>query len=367
MKQKKGMMFEFIMFFVILIALTSAFLALHKKHSLFEDVIGEKQFALLHTYQQGEKTLFYIDQSAKYAAYGALYELGQRGGLVESECGDYFGYAVWVKMEDGAIRECYPEKEEIEKSFEKIFNEKLDKYLEAYPDAYIPLDNYKLKLEGNLDITGLAVSNLEIPVGNLGAEVDEAELSTIIELEGKEAKLAEEPTTTKPSVKVSRKYTLKGYSRPAGAVVDRIILHHSGDDAAAKTHSTLSKRKLSVHYIIDRDGTIYYLVDEKKMALHAKGWNARSIGIELVNTGHKEMEFTPNQYNSLNKLIDDIAARWPSIKKTNTHIIGHYEASESGKWDPSPNFDWTKIGLAGHITLAEMGKNPPPEFGYPVK
>ena len=56
---------------------------------------------------------------------------------------------------------------------------------------------------------------------------------------------------------------------------------------------TLNRRKLSVHYIVARDGTVYYTCDESKRASHAgvgkwaKYFNLNdvSIGIEIVNSG----------------------------------------------------------------------------------
>ena len=72
------------------------------------------------------------------------------------------------------------------------------------------------------------------------------------------------------------------------------------------------------------------------------------------------MEYTPEQYIALNKLIKDIADRW-LIPIDDDHIIAHYQITE-GKWDPSPNFDWSKIGLPNHPILSE---NELPEgYGY---
>ena len=56
---------------------------------------------------------------------------------------------------------------------------------------------------------------------------------------------------------------------------------------------TNKKRKVSCHYVIDYNGSIYNLVDIKKRAWHAgeSSWenlmdiNSRSIGIEIVNPG----------------------------------------------------------------------------------
>ena len=116
---------------------------------------------------------------------------------------------------------------------------------------------------------------------------------------------------------------------------------------------------MSVHYIIDRDGAIYYIVDESLNAWHAEDWNSRSIGIEIVNLGTKDMQFTDAQYASISSLINDIASRRSSIKIDNEHVLGHFQASTEGKWDPSPNFDWARIGLSGHKTSTA-----PPGQGY---
>ena len=50
-----------------------------------------------------------------------------------------------------------------------------------------------------------------------------------------------------------------------------VILHHSTNDTAARALATLTSasREVSAHYLIGRDGTIYYLVDELNRAWHA--------------------------------------------------------------------------------------------------
>ena len=47
----------------------------------------------------------------------------------------------------------------------------------------------------------------------------------------------------------------------------------------------LSQRGLSVHFLIDNDGTIYQLLDMNHIAYHAGSskWNANSIGVEITN------------------------------------------------------------------------------------
>lgn len=161
---------------------------------------------------------------------------------------------------------------------------------------------------------------------------------------------------TKPDIEVSYEYKLKSSSR-AKEEVNRIILHHTATTSAEETFDVLKQRGLSVHYMIDKNGIVYYMVDEERMAYHAAGKNDISIGIEIVNLGCKEDKYTDAQYESIKMLINDIAKRWPSISVDNEHVIGHFQVTESGKWDPSPNFDWAKIGLPDHV----VSTNPPKE------
>ena len=74
-----------------------------------------------------------------------------------------------------------------------------------------------------------------------------------------------------------------------------LIFHYTETDNLAKAIKLLTnkKRRVSCHYLIDTNGTIYNLVDEKKRAWHAgesmwkrsKDINSRSIGIEIVYPG----------------------------------------------------------------------------------
>ncbi|MBW2990158.1 N-acetylmuramoyl-L-alanine amidase [Candidatus Woesearchaeota archaeon] len=195
---------------------------------------------------------------------------------------------------------------------------------------------------------------------------------------------------TKPGIPVDEKYfgELYSYSRE-GALVDTIVLHHTGDNKASQTFNTLKKRELSVHYVVDKDGTIYYLIDESTKGAHCgccppsnptcckagencpvclneelREMNAKSIGIEIVNTGYADDYYTNEQYVSIDKLINDIASRWTAIAVDNEHVLGHYQIT-LGKWDPSPVFKWARIqGLSGHLMLADIGKKAPSEYGY---
>ena len=129
--------------------------------------------------------------------------------------------------------------------------------------------------------------------------------------------------------------------------------------------------ELSIHYIIDRDGSVRCYMPEDRVAWHAgKGsWkdderlinamNKYSIGIEILAIGsEKDMSqyltpseyatldkslvgFTDEQYESLKTLLSDVCTR-NSIPLDRDHVIGHEEYNPS-KSDPGELFDWNKI------------------------
>ena len=93
-----------------------------------------------------------------------------------------------------------------------------------------------------------------------------------------------------------------------------IVIHYTGmQSKIASIKRLLSiKHKVSCHYLIDRKGLIFKMVDEDKVAWHAgkskwkniKNLNKNSIGIELVNKGHEfgYEKFTDAQIDKLIKL-----------------------------------------------------------------
>src|SRR5512134_849811 len=86
-------------------------------------------------------------------------------------------------------------------------------------------------------------------------------------------------------------------ARPAGTRIDMLVLHYTGMESAetALTRLCDPAAPVSAHYLVDEDGRVLPLVDERERAWHAgvASWrgasdiNARSIGIELVNPGHE--------------------------------------------------------------------------------
>ncbi|HSR72395.1 MAG TPA: N-acetylmuramoyl-L-alanine amidase [Kiloniellales bacterium] len=144
--------------------------------------------------------------------------------------------------------------------------------------------------------------------------------------------------------------------RPSGQAVDILLLHYTGMPSAEAALARLCDpaAKVSAHYCIDEDGTLYTLVPEAKRAWHAGAshWagavdvNARSIGIELVNPGHEfgYRPFAEPQMASLIALCRAILARHPIPPE---RVLGHSDVAPRRKADPGELFDWARLAAAG--------------------
>jgi N-acetyl-anhydromuramyl-L-alanine amidase AmpD len=69
-------------------------------------------------------------------------------------------------------------------------------------------------------------------------------------------------------------------------VVDQFVIHFDVAGTSRQCFKTLHDvRDLSVHFMLDLDGTIYQTLDAKERAWHATSSNTRSVGIEIANPG----------------------------------------------------------------------------------
>lgn len=144
--------------------------------------------------------------------------------------------------------------------------------------------------------------------------------------------------------------------RPAGAVIDMLLLHYTGMPTAEAALARLCDpgAEVSAHYVVDEDGRCYRLVAEDRRAWHAgesiwagsRDINGRSIGIELVNPGHEfgYRDFTEAQMAALESLARDILARHPIPPH---RVLGHSDVAPERKQDPGECFDWARLARAG--------------------
>ena len=69
-------------------------------------------------------------------------------------------------------------------------------------------------------------------------------------------------------------------------MVDQFVLHYDVCGTSRQCFKVLQDlRDLSVHFMLDLDGTVYQTLDLKERAWHATSSNTRSVGIEIANVG----------------------------------------------------------------------------------
>lgn len=93
--------------------------------------------------------------------------------------------------------------------------------------------------------------------------------------------------------------------------VDQFVLHYDVCGTSRQCFRVLhDMRGLSVHFMLDIDGTIYQTLDLKERAWHATTSNDRSIGIEIANIG----AYPESQYPKvLGRWYTDDPVRGPII------------------------------------------------------
>ena len=117
---------------------------------------------------------------------------------------------------------------------------------------------------------------------------------------------------------------------------------------------TSARFKVSAHYLVGRNGRILNLVDSKYVAWHAgksmwkknKNLNKNSIGIELVNKGHKfgYQKFTKVQIKNLISLCKKLKKKY---KIKNDFILAHSDVAPIRKIDPGEKFPWYHLSING--------------------
>jgi N-acetylmuramoyl-L-alanine amidase len=144
--------------------------------------------------------------------------------------------------------------------------------------------------------------------------------------------------------------------RPAGSVVDTLVLHYTElplQDSIDILSDATREHRVSAHYVLAEDGTVYRLVPEDRVAWHAgrSSWRGRealngtSIGIEIVNLHGDRHDYPPKQVAALIALCRAILARHPAIVPRN--VVGHSDVAPTRKIDPGLRFPWKALAEAG--------------------
>ena len=138
-----------------------------------------------------------------------------------------------------------------------------------------------------------------------------------------------------------------------------IVEHYTANESFGATWNTFAPDRpdpelhelpgVCAHFVIDKDGTIYQLVQLTVMCRHTVGLNYTAIGIEHVGTNDAEILGNPRQLNASLRLTAWLMARY-GIELRN--VIGHSESLTSpyhrelyAPWRCQTHGDWTRADM----------------------
>ena len=173
-----------------------------------------------------------------------------------------------------------------------------------------------------------------------------------------------------PAIRIDHLAYVDALAERTPGAIDLVVIHCTElpDLAMARAYGERvlyadSNTGNSGHYYVDRDGSIVEYVDPLRIAHHTRGYNARSVGIELVNTGRypdwldsrrqaMDEPYTDVQIEALIALLNELRTRIPSLAQ----IAGHEDIDTDEvaatdepsilvrrKRDPGPKFPWQRI------------------------
>ena len=134
--------------------------------------------------------------------------------------------------------------------------------------------------------------------------------------------------------------------------VKYIILHYTAmtNHLDSIRHMCSSVNKVSTHFLVNKKGKIYYLVNMNMRAWHAgkSYWNgltdlnSASIGIEIDNSGH-HINFENFTFLQIKSLLDLINQLVKDYKICPHNILGHSDIAPFRKIDPGEKFPWNQL------------------------
>ena len=167
-------------------------------------------------------------------------------------------------------------------------------------------------------------------------------------------------------MKYITKYKSPNYNSRKSSKIQLIIIHYTAlkNTLDAVSYLCNKEKKVSSHYLISQNGTVYNLVKDKFRAWHAgqSFWqeiidiNSVSIGIELdYNPSGKNNKYSFKMIYSLKKLIFKLQKIY-KINKNN--VLAHSDISPFRKKDPGKHFPWHLLSSSNLVmNLKKLKKN----------
>lgn len=168
-------------------------------------------------------------------------------------------------------------------------------------------------------------------------------------------------------------------ARPAGENISLLVIHNISlppgqfgggfvqpffagqlDPDQHPYFALIASMRVSAHFLIERDGSLFQFVSCLDRAWHAGAsrfggradCNDYSIGVELE--GADTTPYTPAQYATLIDLTRALQEAYPAI--TPHRITGHEFIAPGRKTDPGPAFDWQGYlrAVTGHADMRHL-------------
>lgn len=176
---------------------------------------------------------------------------------------------------------------------------------------------------------------------------------------------------------INRTFNSPNHSARSGHTITMLVLHATAGTArSALAWLTNKAARVSAHYLIDKQGQVYQLVDDDRAAWHAgrSSWrgqeaiNERSIGIEIENANDGRDPYPAVQLEALVQLAKDKIQQYHIAADM---VVRHADIAlpRGRKTDPA-GFAWANFlrQLFPQAAPAPGGPPaPPPRPGAPVE
>ena len=145
-------------------------------------------------------------------------------------------------------------------------------------------------------------------------------------------------------------------ARPVGFAIDQFVVHFDATGTARRCFDVLRARKLSVHFLLDLDGTIYQTLDTRERAWHATKANARSIGIEIANLGSVPLRDSDDPFSGWYRPDPNHAAGRTSLTVPET--LGGLESQLTRPTQLRPAREGMIVGTINGVTQRQYDFTP---------
>lgn len=151
--------------------------------------------------------------------------------------------------------------------------------------------------------------------------------------------------------------------------IDLLVVHHTGGPEMGSQLNTFLNKAKGAHFIIDLDGHVVRVADDKYNTKHGGGgmdervpnWdgrgsiNHRAIGIENCHGDENHLDIAKNPYKEAQyaALIDVIRSVRDTYSISPRHIVGHQDVSVTHPRCPGPHLDWHRLESAGQALAPE--------------